>query len=179
LEYHEAVSRRQIVLGFALIAVVGLTAEGCGSSAASNDGGPPGEASCNLVITLSGDIGFQSKEGTMTCGTVNNTPSELLALFLPKTRSDVVAGIGVAIVGFTPGQTATGLSATVNVDDRDGRTFYALSCTADVSENTSLGAVDGGTRYRVSAHGQCSGPAIATGGTIDLTPFVLTTTALR
>jgi hypothetical protein len=167
-----------IVAGYGLVLALATAVLGCGGASAGSDGGAA-QASCKLLVTLSGDITFESREGSMTCATVNNTGSELLALFLPKTRSDVLAGVGVAISGYTPGQTATGLSATLDVDDRDGRTFYALGCTIDVSENSGLGSVDGGTRYLVSAHGQCSGPAMATGGAIDVSPFELTTTALR
>jgi hypothetical protein len=161
---------REVAFFFALA----LAAPACGGSATKADDWP-----CGLTMTLSGDVAFEAHDGSTTCATVNNTPGELLALFLPKSNA-VLTGIGVAIVGYAPGQTGTGLSATVNIDHSDGRVFYDLRCTVDVTDNTALGgAVDGGTRYRVSASGQCSGPAMASGATIDVSPFQLTTAALR
>jgi hypothetical protein len=38
-------------------------------------------------MTLSGEVTFQSVDGSVICATVNGTTSELLALFLPKSTA--------------------------------------------------------------------------------------------
>jgi hypothetical protein len=158
-----------------LLAAV-LTASACGSS--TKGASDASNTSCRLILTLSGEVSLAFGEGSASCMTVNGTPSELLALFQPKSNA-VVSGLGIAVTQFTAGQVGTGYPATLNIDLADGRTFYALACTVDIDENTAVGTTTTGTKYRISGQGQCSIPATASGASIDVSPFQFTTTALR
>jgi hypothetical protein len=159
-------------------AALGLLACSSGTHAGSDAGGATNTDSCRLIMTLSGEVSFQSNEESVRCMSVNNVAPELLAIYVPNTTG-VVTGIGIAIVDLPIGEVGTAYSATLNIEHSDGRTFYALNCSVDVAADVALATSDAGTRYRVAGQGQCSGPALAKGGSITISPFEFAIEARR
>jgi hypothetical protein len=129
-------------------------------------------------MTLTGEVNLGFADGSVTCANVNGTGSELLSLFMAKSHA-VVTDVGIAVIDFAPGQVGTGYSATVDVELADGRSFGSLGCTVDLGENVAVGTASNGTQYRVSGQGQCRTSAIASGASIDVSPFEFTTLAIR
>jgi hypothetical protein len=103
---------------------------------------------------------------------------DLDVVFVPNAR-DTITGIGIAIMALPPGEVGTGYSAGINIEHADGRTFYSLACTADIAEDAAIATTSAGTRYRIRGRGECSSTATASPGSITISPFQFTVTAVR
>ena len=145
----------------ALLSVLTVVA-GCGSDNGSGGGGTniDDTTSCGLEIALSGSETFESDfDDPLSCATAYSLTPGAYVAYIWGNGSEV-ATIRLGFPDLEPGVPAMGTALPLGVELVDGKEFSVMGCTADVTNNSLIEAVEGGDVYRVTGDGSCTGTGV-------------------